>query len=354
MQNRKRVRRCMEVFLSLESRILFSGAPGTLDTSYGFNGLAGSDSPNLSSIQNINGHSSLAVQSNGNLLLGNSDGVLYDYLPGGDLNPAFANNGKLILSADTTGDAQVALQSNGDFVAACIDKTTQQILVSRYSPSGVLDTTFGDNGTITISPDSSLTDAILYGTQLAVSPSGQIFVASNLTYNTSSGSGTQILYSFAMASVDASGSASTLNTYDFPAGYGGGTDITLNAITLTGSDLLLGGQIPSTNNSNIGGSQFGLLALKTDGSIDTSFGNGGYVGTQLGQFDYLYAFGVQSNGDVIGVGTSDQSFAMVRYTPSGAVDTSFGTNGHVIDNDPAWRTGRAGVQHRCCRSDRNR
>ena len=71
------------------------------------------------------------------------------------------------------------------------------------------------------------------------------------------------------------------------------------------------------------------------GTIDTSFGAGGKVLTNLGpgangqQIQRVTSDAVlQSNGDIVVSGT----FGLVRYLPSGTLDTSFGAGGRVTLN----------------------
>ena len=75
------------------------------------------------------------------------------------------------------------------------------------------------------------------------------------------------------------------------------------------------------------------------GSLDPSFGNGGFVSTQIGSpDDRANAVVIQPDGKIVTAGatlnqkgtTSD--FALTRYNPDGSPDTSFGTNGYVITN----------------------
>jgi uncharacterized delta-60 repeat protein len=91
--------------------------------------------------------------------------------------------------------------------------------------------------------------------------------------------------------------------------------------------------VPATESFN---QQFALARFNTDGSPDTSFGNGGLVVTDLNQY-YDFAFGValQADGKIVVAGTEwygngyrdPTSFAVVRYNADGTLDTAFGTNG---------------------------
>ena len=94
----------------------------------------------------------------------------------------------------------------------------------------------------------------------------------------------------------------------------------------------------SSNGGNYGAT---VYRYNTDGSLDTSFGTGGFVFSQLSVegegFDAvvqqtdgkLVAVGYQSNG-------TDTEFLMVRYNTDGTLDTTFG-DGDGIEADDHHR-----------------
>ncbi len=82
-------------------------------------------------------------------------------------------------------------------------------------------------------------------------------------------------------------------------------------------------------------SDFALARYNTNGTLDTSFGTGGRVTTNLLGFDdSVAAVVIQPDGkivvvgEVFGIGTDD--FGLARYNPNGTLDTSFGTGGGVF------------------------
>jgi uncharacterized delta-60 repeat protein len=68
-----------------------------------------------------------------------------------------------------------------------------------------------------------------------------------------------------------------------------------------------------------------------DGALDTTFGTGGKVKTSLGVLDIANRLAI-SSGKVIAVGWSDNDIAIVQYTAAGALDTAFGAGGKVKTN----------------------
>jgi len=81
---------------------------------------------------------------------------------------------------------------------------------------------------------------------------------------------------------------------------------------------------------------FALVRYTSSGALDSSFGTGGKVTTNFGSGDDVaYSAVVQSDGKIVVAGYStptlggNEDFALVRYTADGALDSSFGTGGKV-------------------------
>jgi uncharacterized delta-60 repeat protein len=78
-----------------------------------------------------------------------------------------------------------------------------------------------------------------------------------------------------------------------------------------------------------------LARYNADGTLDTSFGSGGKVVTNFGGDDYLSRHGLvmQSDNKLVVAGTSYAGccgdFVLARYDTNGTLDNTFGTNGKV-------------------------
>lgn len=82
-----------------------------------------------------------------------------------------------------------------------------------------------------------------------------------------------------------------------------------------------------------------VVRYNTNGSLDTSFGDGGIVTTNFPQGSYAFDVALQADGRIIVAGTvfvafipgesSDTDFALVRYNPDGTPDATFGSGGQV-------------------------
>lgn len=95
------------------------------------------------------------------------------------------------------------------------------------------------------------------------------------------------------------------------------------------------GKIVVVGSTQVGAfTQFAVVRLTEDGTLDTTFGSGGKVSTALGTGNSsAEAVAVQSDGKIVVAGSqfngSNYDFAIVRYSTAGTLDATFGTGGKV-------------------------
>ena len=88
---------------------------------------------------------------------------------------------------------------------------------------------------------------------------------------------------------------------------------------------------------------FKVVRYNPDGSLDSSFGDGGIVTTTFpGQGSYAFAVALQRDGKIIAAGTdfvnfspedsSDTDFALARYNSDGTPDATFNGDGQATTN----------------------
>ena len=87
--------------------------------------------------------------------------------------------------------------------------------------------------------------------------------------------------------------------------------------------------------ATVGGhSQLAVIRYRRNGSMDPSFGHGGVVETRVGPGSGINAIAIDHAGRIVAAGASfahgRARIAIVRYRPSGSLDTSFGTDGRVV------------------------
>src|SRR5207249_3534936 len=112
---------------------------------------------------------------------------------------------------------------------------------------------------------------------------------------------------------------------------GAGTDVG-NAVAIDGSGrIVVAGE--SYNGTDY---DFAVVRYTASGSLDTTFGSGGKETTPIGPSDdFGQAVAIDGSGGIVIAGTAATSgggdaFAMVRYNPNGSVDIGFGNSGRVL------------------------
>ncbi len=129
------------------------------------------------------------------------------------------------------------------------------------------------------------------------------------------------------------------NFLDPSFGNTGKTFITINGgeyakdikLLSDGKTVVLG----STSMDNGATLRFCIARLHSNGSLDNTFGNGGFTETLFGNNkDLGKRLAILSDGKILAGGTSDANgymeFAAARYNSNGTIDNSFGTNGVVL------------------------
>jgi uncharacterized delta-60 repeat protein len=195
---------------------------------------------------------------------------------------------------------------------------------------GDLDPAFGIGGMVLTDFNNS-TDL---GNAVALQSDGKLIVA-GMTYTNNDFSGED----FAIArykpdgTLDMTFGTNGKVTTDFP-----GLAAVISAVVVQpdGKIVVAGGAFPLFTFAG----DFKIARYNPNGSLDTSFGNGGVVTTVFpGDGSYAFTLALQSDGKIVAAGTDfvdfhpgDQSntdFALARYNPDGSPDTTFGNGGTV-------------------------
>jgi uncharacterized delta-60 repeat protein len=260
--------------------------------------------------------------------------ALARYNTNGSLDTSFGSGGE-ITTDFSKGDDQafaVALQPDGKIVVAGYaynnPKTNYDFALARYTASGSLDTTFGNNGKVTTSFGAYHDDVHA----IALQSDGKI-VAVGSASNINQPISDPALHDpglIALARYTASGSL------DKSFGSGG-----LVTTTIAGTDtdnayavaVQTDGKIVVAGNA---GYDFALVRYTTSGSLDAGFGSGGKVTTDFANsVDRAYAVILQTDGQIVAAGLTTNvnsvadDFALARYTTGGSLDPTFGIGGKV-------------------------
>ena len=281
----------------------------------------------------------------GTSITGNNRNIaLVRYNPDGILDTTFGTDGTITtdLGGWDSGQA-IALQPDNRIivVGTSITGNNRNIALVRYNPDGILDTTFGTDGTITT--DLGGWDS---GQAIALQADNRIIVAGTRSIyaeQVPAGGGGVFphLIDFMTARYNADGTPDTTfgtggTIITDLGGWDSGQAIALqpdNRIIVVGTSI-------TGNSRNIA-----LVRYNADGTPDTTFGTGGTIITDLGGWDFGQAIALQPDNRIIVVGTSitgnSRNIALVRYNADGTPDTTFGTGGTIITDLGGWDFGQA-------------
>lgn len=274
-----------------------------------------------------------AEQADGKILvvgfdLTNEDLLAVRYNANGTLDTSFGNGG-IVLDPVGWGADSIAIQPDGKIVLAGTDfdprnGITSSIALARLNADGSVDTTFGDGGMVLTNVDGLYDGA----NAVALQSTGAIVVAGTIGSPFPFGGVAAVLrYSPAGVLDTTFGSCGVAVTGAY--GFVSATSL----VVQPDDGILIGG-------SAVGGSDvdFAVARFTANGSLDTGFGGSG-TGIALADFGYdaqINAMAIQSDGSIVAVGqTMDPntyltSFAIARFTPTGALDGIFGNGGEVV------------------------
>jgi uncharacterized delta-60 repeat protein len=284
---RHRLRPSLDV---LEVRFLL--AAGDLDTAFGTSGEVLTAFPPASKqYKGTGGNPSVvAIQSDGKIVVagqGLHSFALARYNTDGSLDPTFGTGGKVETTFGTNHQdsiAAIAFQPDGKIIAVggtnVLDSTTHEnhFAIARYNTNGTLDTTFGPNHNGLVTTSIVAND---FANSVVIQPDGKIVVA---------------------------GSA--------------GSQAPLYGSSSTVSDA--------------------LVRYNADGTLDTSFGQGGIIKMSIvpgasQEFNGVALETINMGGisttEIVASGpvvSSARGSVLARFNLNGTLDPSFGSGGTVI------------------------
>lgn len=221
--------------------------------------------------------------------------------------PVVQADGKVLVSVSTPG-------------------TPSDIKVLRLNADGTLDTAFGTGGSVVVGVASANDTP----RQILLQADGKIVVAGT------GNAGASSTNDFALLRLNANG---TLDTSFNGSGklvvpVGSGPDAANAAVLQADGKIVVAGTVGSGSTAD-----YGLVRVNADGTLDSSFGNGGKQILAVGPGgDAAYVLALQADGKLVAAGysrsgaadTSDWDMSLVRLNADGTPDSSFGTGGKVI------------------------
>jgi uncharacterized delta-60 repeat protein len=310
---------------------------GSLDTTFDVDGKATTALGPSTATDIAN---AIAVQSDGkivaagfaNAIAGSgTDFALVRYNADGTLDAAFDGDGRVTTAVGPATSSDLAqailIQSDGKIVAGgqAAGSGTDFGLV-RYTSSGALDATFDTDGRVTTAIGPTTNVDVAYA--LAMQPDGKIVAAGYANGIGSTGADFVVVRYNINGSLDSSfdtdGKASTT------IATSAGADVAYAVAIQPDGKIVAagaGGGIAGT------GSDFALVRFTSSGALDTTFDSDGKVTTDIGNAtSKSTAVAVQADGKMVSAGyvqnpSTGLDFAVIRYNVDGSLDTTFDGDG---------------------------
>jgi len=305
---------------------------GSLDQSFGTEGRVVTTDARLEVATSVATLPEGKILVAGSAYAGGADFGLARFNSDGSLDSSFGSGGMVITNlggADYCSslivqpDGKILLGGNGGQGK----RQAPSFIVVRYNSDGRKDLSFGKGGVSEI----RFSDGFDQAYAMALQPDGKIVLAGSSDFNNEK-------TPFAVARINSDGSLDetfgdggkfTLNFF--------GTDNEVRSVALqSDGKILLAGW---ADRKELRPEVFALARLNSNGSLDKSFGNRGKVTDELfGRGGQASAIKIQPGGKIVvaGYAGSDNAFtpvfdfAVFRYNADGALDTSFGTGGLLI------------------------
>jgi len=252
----------------------------------------------------------------------------------GDLDPTFGVGGKVMTDFNHSTDwaNAVAIQPDGKFVVVGTtykqnDFSDEDFAVARYNTDGTLDSSFGSGGKV----HTDFPGLAAVPSSVLLQPDAKILVVGGAyPLFTFLGNIEMVRYN-SNGNLDRSFGDNGIVTTVLDAGSYANAVVQQSdgKIIVAGTlfvDVVIGDQSDT---------DFVLVRYNRNGSLDTTFGNGGVVSTDFfGREDDAFSVLLQPDGKIVAVGSANDpasyyDFAAVRYLNNGTIDETFGTSGTV-------------------------
>lgn len=288
--------------------------PGDLDLSFAGTGRVTTD------FAGNDVASAVIVQADGKIVAGgtrelanNVDFALARYTADGAPDLAFGNSGRVTTDFSAADDQLIGLLQQPDGKLVAVGGDLFHFSLARYLSDGGLDPSFGFGGRVSTSCGYSCTAFA------AVQQSDGYIVVAGRRRGPVAGNEDFLLVRYRFdGSLDSSFGTGGIVQTDFPSGR----QDAAQALRLQADGKLVAGGV-AVNTS--GGTDVALARYNTDGSLDTSFGSDGLVVEHVGDRNQVFDLRVQEDGKIVAAGDSH----LLRYLPDGTLDPTFGSGGIV-------------------------
>jgi uncharacterized delta-60 repeat protein len=309
---------------------------GTLDSSFGNNGIVSRDFgyDDICSAMVLQSDGKIVTAGTGTQYTGGFSFNHYMLLARFDMNGnpdlSFGSGGKVVQTNESAAYA-LALEEDGNILlGGYLSGAGGGNGVFRFTTDGAPDTSFGSGGKVIISAAGKIS-------AVAIQPSGIVISQPEMILAAGIGGGGVLV-----ARMSLSGALDT----SFNGTGVVSRPITSGSPVITGLASVISGFFRRVIKIVVSGYDYnssdGFMAARfnNDGSIDTTFGNGGVVLTPLSGSGYDQAYGLafQSGARILLAGTSqlepcESDFALASYNWSdGSLNTNFNGTGILVTN----------------------
>jgi uncharacterized delta-60 repeat protein len=287
-------------------------ANGTLDTTFGGDGVVQATSPLEGSISD----NAVLVQPNGQILVGGYRlvggrperffGLIMRFKANGTLDAGFGNAGQVNLTANQDQVVEaLGLDASGDIFV--LDGATAA--QTELSAGGAIDASVTP---ATITSSSKGGYGVFGGPRVFLS-NDQSLVAHAVT--TSRRGYKSQVQRFGPTGVLDSTFANPLFRYNGETGVLGKDAVSEVLAGANGKIVAVGNHHPEGTSAGVG--SFGVERINANGELDATFGNGGGVTTSLLEVDNFYTAVVEPDGDIVAAGLASKGetseVVLVRY-----------------------------------------
>jgi uncharacterized delta-60 repeat protein len=263
--------------------------------------------------------------------------ALARYMPDGSLDSSFSSDGMVVTDVnDTFRDAAfaMAIQADGKIIAAGYS-SYEGVALARYMPDGSLDTSFSFDGILR----TGVNNGYAYALSIALQSDGKILAGgftARLCSTTCTNENFLLVRYMPNGDLDTafgtngSGGGIVITSFDTSS-----NDRVHSLALQPDGKIVAAGSVGIDCPDVCSSTDFGLARYLDDGSLDSNFGIGGLVTTDFaGGFDSIAGVVVQPDGKIVGAGRAgtidySHSFGLARYLSDGNLDSSFGTGGRV-------------------------
>lgn len=273
----------------------------------------------------------------------------------GEVDLTFGEQGSVLIPDDNVYLTSVRMQSDGKILAAGSHKYGRwnESVIYRINPDGSLDSSFGSGGKASFTFDSAVSSVEAF----TVQPDGKIVAACWTNPDKYSGIGT--VFGVVRLNADGSldrefGTDGKTSVYpgpqltpaqqangDFANGYAE------SVLVRQDGSIVVAGSLKSWIGGKILSSQFGMVALRPNGEIDSSFGTSGAVTAPPREGETIYGGTVveMPDGRLLLSGSVElrNSVAIYSFNADGSPDLNFGAAGTASGNAITYKEGHAAI-----------